>query len=308
MNITIIGAAGFLGTNIALRIPSDNNIKLVDRKMEYFDSCLKAGIKADYKTCNFTLDDDYDALFENTDVLYHLYSTTAPTTSNQHISDELLSNVVLTSKMLEACVRQKVKKVVFISSGGTVYGKDNPCPLQETSSTNPISSYGIQKLTIEKLLYLYNYLYGLDYRIIRLANPYGPYQRPNGILGVVSTFCYKTLKNEEICIYGDGSVIRDFLYIDDAVRGIFQIANYQGEHKLFNLGSGTGTSVSTVIDTLEEILGRKLKIKSVHGRQVDVPENYLDISRYESVFGDFHAMDLRTGMIKTLEFMEKYYV
>lgn len=106
---------------------------------------------------------------------------------------------------------------------GQVYGKEVDCPLKEKTATNPISSYGVQKVTIEKLLYLYRYMYGLDYRIIRLANPYGPYQRPNGVLGAVTTFTYKALKGDKIVVYGDGSVVRDFIYIDDAIRAIMKI-------------------------------------------------------------------------------------
>lgn len=154
-------------------------------------------------------------------------STTVPTTSNQHISQELVSNVIFSANLFEACIRCDVKKVVFVSSGGTVYGKEVDCPLKEKTATNPISSYGVQKITIEKLLYLYRYMYGLDYRIIRLANPYGPYQRPNGVLGAVTTFTYKALKGDEITVYGDGSVVRDFIYIDDAIRAIMKIVNIQ---------------------------------------------------------------------------------
>lgn len=307
MNITILGAAGFIGTNLVLKLSSDNNLKLVDNNIGYFENIKKHGIEAIYEESNFSVDEDYDAILSNSDLVYHLVSTTVPTTSNQHISEELISNVVVTSKILEACVRQKVKKVVFISSGGTVYGKGKECPIKENSITNPISSYGIQKLTIEKLLYLYHYLYGLDYRIIRLANPYGPYQRPNGILGVVTTFTYKALKDEEIVIYGDGSVVRDFIYIDDAIRGIFNIVNYAGKYKIFNLGQGKGTSVNEVVKTIEELLGKKLKIKYVESRKVDVPVNYLDISRYEKECGALHPIELKEGIKKTIHFMEENY-
>ena len=161
---------------------------------------------------------DFEKLVEGQEEVYHLLSTTVPSTSNQMIETELRENVLLTVKLLEACVNQGVKKIVFFSSGGTVYGKESACPLNEDTPTNPITSYGIQKITIEKLLYLYSYIYGIDYRIIRLANPYGPYQKPNGVLGAVTTFTYKAIKGEEIQVYGDGSVVRDFIYIEDAIR------------------------------------------------------------------------------------------
>ena len=198
-----------------------------------------------------------------------------------------------------------VKKVVFISSGGTVYGKEVRCPLNEDTPTNPISSYGLQKVTIEKLLYLYNYMYGLDYRIIRLANPYGPYQRPNGVLGAVTTFTYKALKNEEIMVYGDGTVVRDYIYIDDALRGIKNIVEGKCEHKIFNLGSGYGISINELISCIEKTLSRNLKVIYMESRAVDVPENYLDISRYESYYGKLNPIGLKEGIMKTARFMEK---
>lgn len=307
MNITILGAAGFIGTNLAIALSKRDSVMVVDQDMNYFDNMKKLKLNVKYKVAKFSVDYDYDDLLEDTDVLYHLVSTTVPTTSNQYISEELVANVVVTSKILEACVRKKVKKVVFISSGGTVYGKEMTCPIHENTITNPISSYGIQKLTIEKLLYLYNYLYNLDYRIIRLANPYGPYQRPNGVLGVVTTFTYKAIKNEEIVVYGDGSVVRDFIYIDDAIRGIINIANGEGKYKLYNLGYGKGTSVNQVIQCIENVLQKNLSVKYIEGRKADVPINYLDISRYESDFGMLHPLNLEDGISKTVNFMVQNY-
>lgn len=304
MNITILGAAGFIGTNLVLKLAKKHSLTLVDRKINYFDGIKKLNLDVTYKEMSFSIDDNFDVLLENTDIVYHLVSTTVPTTANQHISEELMANVVMTSKLLEACVRQKVKKVVFISSGGTVYGKEVTCPISENSVTNPISSYGIQKLTIEKLLYLYKYLYNLDYRVIRLANPYGPYQRPNGILGVVTTFTYKAIHNEDIIVYGDGSVVRDFIFIDDAIRGILNIVDYEGKYKIFNLGQGKGTSINEVIYEIEIVTGKKLNVRYVSGRPADVPVNYLDITRYEHECGKLNPMSLNAGIKNTIAFMK----
>lgn len=307
MKITILGAAGFIGTNLAIRLSKNNDVTVVDQNMIYFDNMKKLNLQLNYKVAQFSVDFDYDNLLKDTEVLYHLVSTTVPTTSNQHISEELMANVVVTSKILETCVRNNVKKVVFISSGGTVYGKERFCPIKEETITNPINSYGIQKLTIEKLLFLYNYLYNLDYRIIRLSNPYGPYQRPNGVLGVVTTFTYKALKNEEIVVYGDGSVIRDFIFIDDAIHGILNIANGNGKYKLYNLGYGKGTSVNQVIQGIESVLNKKLSVRYIDGRKADVPINYLDIGRYEADFGALNPVSLEEGIKKTVDFMVKNY-
>lgn len=235
MKNLLLGAAGFIGTNLAIELAKNpkNKLTLVDRNKDYFKTVVKMNIgNINVMESNLTFDMDFDSILKGQDVVYHLVSTTVPTTSNQHISQELVSNVIFSANLFEACIRCGVEKVVFISSGGTVYGKESDCPLKEKTATNPISLYGVQKITIEKLLYLYRYMYGLDYRIIRLANPYGPYQRPNGVLGAVTTFTYKALQGEDITVYGDGSVVRDFIYADAAGNTVvYMVPNYQIDGK-----------------------------------------------------------------------------
>lgn len=305
MNILILGAAGFIGTNLGIELAKNisNEIKLVDKNKLYFNSDVMSN---NVKIIESSLDMNMDySILKHSDVVYHLVSTNVPTTSNQHISQDIEANVLFSSHLFDACVKYGVKKVVFISSGGTVYGKESACPLSEETPTNPISSYGIQKITIEKLLYLYNYMYGLDYRIIRLANPYGPYQRPNGILGAVTTFTYKALKGDEITVYGDGSVIRDFIYIDDAVRGILNIVKGDNKHHTFNLGCGYGTSINGVLEAVKSAIGCDLNVVYKARRSVDVPINYLDISRYEKYYGKLNPVPLVDGIKKTAEFMKR---
>lgn len=308
MNILLLGAAGFIGTNLAIKLIEDkaNVITLIDKNRAYFSN-TKIVSAANVIIKESTLDLEMDfSILEGQEVVYHLVSSIVPANSNQHISQDIQANVLFSSYLFEACVKYRVKKIVFISSGGTVYGKESLCPLSENTPTNPITSYGVQKITIEKLLYLYKYMYGLDYRIIRLANPYGPYQRPNGVLGAVTTFTYKALKGDEIQVYGDGSVIRDYIYIDDAIRGIINIVDGNGMYNTFNLGCGCGTSISEVLRTIENVLGKKLKIVYKGGRMVDVPINYLDISRYEACYGKLNPISLEEGILKTSDFMKKY--
>lgn len=310
MKVILFGAAGFIGTNLIIQIAKNQNnvITVVDRNKSYFEVLKTMSIpNLRFLESEMSVGTDFERLVEGQDVVYHLISTTVPTTSNKTIPDELSANVLMSSFLLEACVRKEVKKVVFLSSGGTVYGKEAKCPLNEDTPTNPITSYGVQKITIEKLLYLYNYMYGLDYRIIRLSNPYGPYQRPNGILGAVTTFTYKALKDEEIIVYGDGSVVRDFIYIDDAVDGIQRIVNGDSKYKTFNLGCGYGTSIKRVLDNIEKALGKNLNIRYTQNRKVDVPINYLDISRFESEYGKLEPIDLESGIKRTAEFMKRFY-
>lgn len=311
MNILLFGAAGFIGSNLALYLAktTDNKITLLDRKRELFSIPEIVNNKSItiYESI-FDENTEFDQVLQGQDIVYHLVSTTVPGTSNLQIPQELSANVVATAKMLEACVRCGVKKVIFLSSGGTVYGREMQCPLHENTPTYPINSYGVQKITIEKLLYLYNYLYGLDYRVVRLANPYGPYQNPNGILGAATMFTYKALKKEEIIVYGDGSVVRDYIYIDDVIRAMANIVEKDSKYKIFNLGSGYGTSIQQLINVIGSTLGVDLKIKYLPERNVDVPVNYLDISRYENTFGKLNPISLEEGIRKTASFLSDNYL
>lgn len=308
MKSVIIGGAGFIGTNLAIHLAreTEGQITIIDREDYYFDTLKSLNLpRITYKTAPFSMDADFDEQVKGQDVVYHLASTVIPGTSNQNVPAELEANIIVTAKLLDACVRQEVKKVVFISSGGAVYGKKGTCPIPEDTVTYPISSYGIQKLAIEKLLYLYHYQENLDYRVIRLANPYGPYQRPNGKLGVVTTFVYKALTDGKLVVYGDGSVVRDFIYIEDAVRAINKIVNGNSDLRIFNLGSGRGTSVNELISDIKESIASELEVEHIATRAADVPVNYLDISRYEANYGKLNPVSLKDGILKTAQFMKE---
>lgn len=308
MKQLILGAAGFIGTNLAIQLSkqADVDLILVDEKEEYFENIEKLKLRnTELRIQPFSNNMDFDSLLDGVDVLYHLVSTSIPANSNQQVPQELMSNVIFTSLLLEACVKNKISKVVFISSGGTVYGKEACCPLNEETPTYPINSYGVQKITIEKLLYLYHHMYNLDYRVIRLSNPYGPYQRPNGILGAVTTFTERALKSKPIVIYGDGSVVRDFVYIDDAIRAIITITRDDAKYKTYNVGSGYGLSIQKLVDIVQAVLKRKSTIEYKKGRTVDVPVNYLDISRYEKEFGQLVFCPIEEGIKRTATFLEK---
>lgn len=306
MKVAILGAAGFIGTNLIMALMRDtsNDILAVDEAEKYFSKNVRVP-NVHLCECRFQVETDYKQLLEGREIIYHLVSTNNPTCSNRNIGKDIADNVLISINILEACVVNQVKKVIFISSGGTVYGDRVVCPIKENAVTNPINTYGIQKLTIEKLFYLYHHMYGLDYSIIRLANPYGPYQRPNGRLGVITTFAYKALRNEALTVFGDGNVIRDYIYIDDAVDGIIRIAGSEVDEKVFNLGSGKGTKINQVINIIRQILEREVSVEYIAGRSVDAPVNVLDISKYKTTFGVDDFISLEKGVRLTLDYLKK---
>lgn len=309
MNVAIIGAAGFIGTNLAERIVKNTMdiVTVVDEKKAYF-SHYPPNVLSRVKIVElkFNLEVNFDECIKGQDVVYHLVSTNNPTTSNRNIGKELADNILITINLLDACVKNNVKKIIFMSSGGTIYGKETVCPISEAAKTWPINTYGIQKLTIEKLMYLYGYMYGLEYRIIRLSNPFGPFQRPNGQLGVIATFIYNAMNQKKIQVFGDGTVVRDYIYISDAVDAILNIAGENSRYHIYNVGSGKGANINKIIEVIKNELGLTVEVEYVEVRNVDVPINYLDISRYEKEFGKIEKIPFVSGMRKTMNFLEKY--
>lgn len=206
-----------------------------------------------------------------------MISTTKP--SNLDPYSEFTDNVLPTINLLESVKKSsELKKIIFISSGGTVYGIPEKLPITEEHDCNPISLYGIQKLTIENLFFYYHHQYGLNYQSIRLSNPYGPGQPAYSNQGVIANFLRKAILDEPIEIWGTGNVIRDFIYISDVLEACKACMNYSGNQTVFNIGSSQGASLIQIIGYIENILNKKVEIVFKEGRKQDVPANVLDIS------------------------------
>lgn len=306
MRIVIFGASSFIGKNLIKLLYGKYELKLIMANSKHCaDIFRKIGEKwISIIESPFIISTDFDSILKENDIIIHLSSSTNPTTSNINISNDISTNILTSAKLFDSCVRKKVKKVIFISSGGTVYGKDVKCPIKEDFPTNPINSYGLQKLTIEKMLYIYDHLFDLNYSIIRLSNPYGPYQRPNGQLGVITTFLFNAINGIDINVYGDGSIVRDFIYIDDAIRAINLIIENDCKYKIYNIGSGHGTSINEVIENIKKEMCGKLVVHYGQNRKVDVPENFLDINRFENEFGKRTLISLKEGIHLTRYFLE----
>jgi UDP-glucose 4-epimerase len=212
------------------------------------------------------------------DFVIHCICTTLPQSSNENPIYDIYSNLISTLYLLEASRNSDVKRTIFFSSGGTIYGPPKLKPIPEDHQTDPCCSYGIQKLAIEKYFGLYNYLYGLDYAILRVSNAYGERQRPHHSQGAVTVFLHKVLKREEIEIWGDGSVVRDYVYVSDVADAVVALLKYSGKHKLFNISSGIGLSLRDLIQKIENVTGFHARVRFTSGRSFDVPANVLDNS------------------------------
>ncbi len=232
--------------------------------------------------------------------VFHLVSTTLPASSNKNPVFDVQSNLVAGVELLESCVEAGVERLLFASSGGTVYGVPARLPVREGDPESPIVSYGVIKLALEKYCRLFHHEYGLRSISLRIANPYGP--RHHGLSqGAISVFLKRARAGEAINIWGDGQVVRDYIYIDDVVAAFLAAAAYPGHCDLFNVGSGRGVSLNEVVTLVSEVCGRPLTPVYTAARPFDVPAIVLDTRLAGRELGWLPRTELREGIRRTWE-------
>lgn len=305
MTFLVLGGNGFIGSHLVDRLLAEGHgVRIFDKYEERYRRPLP---QVHYHFGDFGNRGLLAEALTGIDTVIHLISTSLPKTSNDDPAYDVQSNVIESLFLLEKCVELGVGKVVFVSSGGTVYGRPQQVPIGEDGATNPECSYGITKLTIEKYLALFRLLHGLEYTIVRPSNPYGSRQNPLGIQGAIPVFLGRVARGEAIEIWGDGSVIRDYLFIDDLVEGISRAAAYRGEERIFNLGSGRGYSLNDLVAIIAAVTGRSVPVNYLGGRNFDIPEIILDIGRAGRELGWAPQTAIETGIRQTWEFVRAMY-
>jgi len=300
-NILILGGNGFIGSHLVDKLLSEHHtVRVFDKYEERYRNPL---LGIDYRFGDFGNRGQVSESLCDMDIVFHLISTTLPITSGIDPTFDIRSNVIDTIRLLELCVHKRIKKVVFISSGGTVYGIPQSLPVPEDHPTNPLCSYGIGKLTIEKFLALFDRLHNLDYVIVRPSNPYGERQNPSGIQGVIPVFLNRIARNEGIEIWGDGEIVRDYVFIDDLIEGLYRAAFTETNSKVFNLGSGKGYSLNEILAVIRTVLGCRIVVNYRGMRPFDVPRIFLDITRAQKELFWEPRTPLETGIVKTWEFV-----
>jgi UDP-glucose 4-epimerase len=241
------------------------------------------------------------------DVVFHLLWTTTAIheVANRDPVADVQANLVPTIHLIEACRAAGVGRILFTSSGGTVYGRTHTAPIPEHHPNNPITAYGVSKLAVEKYLQMFHHLHELDFAIFRPSVPYGPYQNPLARQGAVAVFLYRVALGLPLTIWGDGSVTRDYFFISDLVDALI-LGGTQSlkERRIFNLGGAEEVSLNQLIALVEKTVGRKAVVEYQSARDFDATRVVLDTTNAQMTLGWQPKVPMKDGLAKTWEWMQ----
>jgi UDP-glucose 4-epimerase len=304
LKILVTGGAGFIASQVAdALIDEGHRVFIVDDLSTGFEKNIN--LKATFIKANIC-DLDLSRLFEKEkfDLINH---HAAQMDVRRSVGDPIFDaniNILGTINLLKNTVNTGVKKFMFASTGGAVYGEQKYFPADEEHPSNPLSPYGISKLAVEKYLYFYKTQYDLNYTILRYANIYGPRQNPFGEAGVVAIFSSKLLKGEQPVINGTGKQTRDYVFVGDVVKANLLTLN-DNESEIYNIGTGTETDVNQLFALLNKITGKQKEEK--HGPAAP-GEQMRSVITSDKIFKKFNwrpSTSLEEGLKKTVEYFEK---
>jgi UDP-glucose 4-epimerase len=305
MKVLVLGGGGFIGTAVSLRLLSDGHAVTVFNRTEPPLGHPLAARRAAWVTGEFSDGTDFGAMLAGVDAVVHLVSTTVPKSSMDDPVADARSNLCGTLHFMQQAVAAGVRKVVFISSGGTVYGRSQYLPIDERHPTEPQVAYGIVKLAIEKYLRMYSEMYGISATVLRVANPYGEWQGQHAGQGALGAFIRNALAGRPIDIWGDGSVVRDYLYVGDVATAFARALEHPAPYAVFNIGSGIGLSINEVADGIEQALGLRITRNYLPSRAIDVPANVLDRSLAARELGWEPVVPLAEGIQRTAAWLQE---
>lgn len=301
MIVAVLGGTGFVGRKVVERLlESGHNLRVLGRRSEcsFLDS-------NSIKYFSGTLSDTelLKEVISEVDIVVHLVSSTIPSTSALNPKKDIYDNLIGSINVVQAMEHCSVKKIIYLSSGGAVYGDPAQLPVTEGSVLNPVSSYGIVKASIEKYLLMFYHQGVIEPLILRPSNLYGPGQDYNKPLGLITNTIFKALTKKAVDVWGDGSSERDYIFIDDLVD-VIECGILKFNPKIYNVGSGDGYSVKDIIELIETELKIPVNVNSLPARKFDVKKIYLNIDAARHDFDWTPKTSIKEGMQKTYQWIK----
>lgn len=301
-SILVVGGNGFIGSYVVDALAArGHDVAVFDRFGDSRPRYVATGVEA--IAGDFLNVGELRAAVRDREIVLHFLSTTDPASAEDDPTLDIRTNVTSSIELFEICVDEGVQKVYFASTGGAIYGDQDQALFSETDQTLPVSPYAIGKLTIENYLRYFRRKHGLAYTVFRISNPYGPRQNPAKRQGVIPIFLRHVSHGEPVQVFGDGSMVRDYLYVEDLAEMVATAVTQGTTQDLYNLGAGTGNSVNEVIAAIQEATGREVHVNMTPAPATFVNRVTLDVDRFVSEFGVPKLTRLDEGIRKTWEEM-----
>ena len=303
----VVGGNGFIGAHLVQKLVGSGwDVTVLHKYEQPRYSTMPEAVR--FMRGDLTQESLLAEAVEGQDVVFHLLWTTTAIheVANRDPAADVQANLVPTIHLIEACRAAGVRRLVFTSSGGTVYGRTHIAPIPEDHPNNPVTAYGVSKLAVEKYLQMFHHLHELDFAIFRPSVPYGPYQNPLARQGAVAVFLYRVATGQPLTIWGDGSVTRDYFYISDLVDALMLGGTQPLEaQRIFNLGGAEEVSLNQLIAQVEETVGRQAQVTYQPARDFDAPRVLLDTTCAETVLGWQPKVLMKDGLVKTWKWMQE---
>jgi len=293
VKVLILGGCGFIGSYITdAFLTHGHQVRIFSHTPEHLREPLPG---VEYHIGDFSDCTAVDTALHDIDIVIHAISTSVPGTSNIDTVADIHGNLLATIQLLGLMRRRGIRRIVYLSSGGTVYGNPETYPVSEGAPLQPICSYGIVKVAVENYLDMYRHIYDLEPVILRLSNPYGPRQGHLGVQGVITSFLYHVLQKKALRVWGDGNNIRDYVHVEEVAQLCVKAA-LSSLSGVFNIGSGVGYSLAEIIAIIASVTGESPKVHYLEGRPFDVKSIVLDISKARDAFAWSPRINLHRGI------------
>lgn len=300
----VLGGNGFIGSHLVDELIKKSNSVVVFDRFKNDRYLFEKNKNIRCINGDFLNKSDIKEALNGIDYVFHFISTTSPATAENDPKIDVNTNLLGSIQLFEECVNSNIKKIIFASSGGSVYGKSE-LSSTENNLTNPVSPYAINKLSIEHYLRYFKIKYKLDSVIFRISNPYGERQPFNRRQGVIPIFLENIYKDVPIKVFGSGEMKRDYIYVKDAVKAITKAYDKKTKFDLYNIGSGLDTSINDLIQLIEATLNKKFKINYSPTPLTYVDKVSLNVGRFESEFGKIAKTEMAEGLKKTYSYIAK---